>query len=65
MERYVKPEVSQAEIEGAFSDGYRALWNEEVQKKIDKDIEALLKKADEDIKKIIVRDNLANNNPRK
>ena len=32
---------------------------------IDKEIEGLLKKADEDIKKIIVRDNLANNNPRR
>ena len=39
MERYVKPAVSQVEIDDAFSDGYRALWNSDVQKKIDKDIE--------------------------
>ena len=39
MANYIKPEVSQAEIDAAFSDRYRAMWNCEVQKKIDADIE--------------------------
>lgn len=39
MREYIKPEVSQAEIDAAMSDGYRALWNDDVQKKIDADIE--------------------------
>ena len=40
MIQYTKPEVSQAEKDALLSDGYRALWNDEVQKKIDADIEA-------------------------
>ncbi|MBE6387620.1 MAG: 1,4-beta-xylanase [Lentisphaerae bacterium] len=40
MTNYTKPEVSQAEIDAAFSDEYRAMWNSGVQKKIDADIEA-------------------------
>ena len=39
MTEYRKPEVSQSEIDAAFSDAYRALWNDDVQRKIDADIE--------------------------
>ncbi|WP_303056218.1 endo-1,4-beta-xylanase [Victivallis vadensis] len=39
MTEYRKPEVSLSEIDAAFSDAYRALWNDDVQRKIDADIE--------------------------
>ena len=40
MNSYVKPVVSDAEINAVFSDAYRELWNSDLQKKIDEDIEA-------------------------
>nr|WMX25198.1 endo-1,4-beta-xylanase [uncultured bacterium] len=49
MSNYVKPEVSQAEINAAMSDTYRSWWNDDVQKKIDADIEKY-RKADGEVK---------------
>lgn len=39
MTEYKAPQLSQAEIDEAFSDTYRALWNDDEQRRIDADIE--------------------------
>ena len=39
MTDYVKPVVSREETDSVISDGYRQLWNEDEQRKIDADIE--------------------------
>lgn len=39
MTEYKAPQLSQAEIDEAFSDAYRALWNDDEQRRIDADIE--------------------------
>ena len=39
MTHYQKPQLSREEIDAAFSDAYRALWNDDEQRRIDADIE--------------------------
>ena len=39
MSTYQEPQVSGEEIDAAFSDAYRKLWNEDEQRRIDADIE--------------------------
>ena len=39
MTTYQEPQVSGEEIDAAFSDAYRKLWNEDEQRRIDADIE--------------------------